>query len=232
MKYPACKARVQVQGQAITRNCDKELRHAYTLSDFCKKMEDKFKWRQSIWAIIDCSPHGILLTRQTTFQQKLLVKVIHEWLPVLGAPYNPLPTTQCPCCNTELETFRHFVHCKHNIEGWASLILQLLHVYKKHNIDPVLQIIINTALQEIPKLSSLKKYTLVLTFDHIKTPRTTKNYRIDSNKGRPMVYPVEVTTCMIQPLYRAKQLDHCSTTTHPLNATSKVKVSQFTTPPR
>eukprot|EP00957_Ditylum_brightwellii_P186693 14215594-Ditylum_brightwellii.AAC.1 len=42
-KYPACKVHVQIQGQAITRNYDKELQHAYTLSDFRKKMEDKFK---------------------------------------------------------------------------------------------------------------------------------------------------------------------------------------------
>ena len=42
-KYPACKAHVQVNGQIITRNYDKELQHAYTLHDFRKKMESKFK---------------------------------------------------------------------------------------------------------------------------------------------------------------------------------------------
>eukprot|EP00957_Ditylum_brightwellii_P002790 214901-Ditylum_brightwellii.AAC.1 len=42
-KYPVCKAHVQVQDQAIIRNYDKELQHAYTLSDFHKKTEDKFK---------------------------------------------------------------------------------------------------------------------------------------------------------------------------------------------
>ena len=36
-KYPACKAHVQVNGQIITRNYDKELQHAYTLHDFRKK---------------------------------------------------------------------------------------------------------------------------------------------------------------------------------------------------
>ena len=44
-KYPACKAHVQVNGQIITRNYDKELQHAYTLHDFRKKMESKFKWK-------------------------------------------------------------------------------------------------------------------------------------------------------------------------------------------
>eukprot|EP00957_Ditylum_brightwellii_P091599 6974571-Ditylum_brightwellii.AAC.1 len=78
-------------------------------------MEDKFKWRRSIWTTIDWSPHGILLTRQTCYRQKFLVKVTHERLPVLGAPYNPSLTTQCPCCHTEIETFSHFMHCKHNI---------------------------------------------------------------------------------------------------------------------
>eukprot|EP00957_Ditylum_brightwellii_P211478 15366212-Ditylum_brightwellii.AAC.1 len=41
-------------------------------------MEDKFKWHRSIWATIDWSPHGILLTRQTYYKQKFLVKVIHK----------------------------------------------------------------------------------------------------------------------------------------------------------
>eukprot|EP00957_Ditylum_brightwellii_P008779 665639-Ditylum_brightwellii.AAC.1 len=36
-KYPACKAHVQVQCQDITRNYNKELQHAYTLSNFRKK---------------------------------------------------------------------------------------------------------------------------------------------------------------------------------------------------
>eukprot|EP00957_Ditylum_brightwellii_P153923 11715782-Ditylum_brightwellii.AAC.1 len=95
MKYPACKAHLQVQGQAITRNYNKELQHAYTLSNFRKQMEEKFKWYRSIWATIDWSSHGILLTRQALCQQKFLVKVIHEQLPVLGAPYNPSLMTQC-----------------------------------------------------------------------------------------------------------------------------------------
>eukprot|EP00957_Ditylum_brightwellii_P008708 660844-Ditylum_brightwellii.AAC.1 len=56
MKYPACKAHVQVQGQAITRNYNKELQHAFTLSDFHKKMEDKFKWCKSTRATIDWFP--------------------------------------------------------------------------------------------------------------------------------------------------------------------------------
>eukprot|EP00957_Ditylum_brightwellii_P083785 6368344-Ditylum_brightwellii.AAC.1 len=45
MKYPAYKAHLQVNGQIITRNYDKELQHAYTLHDFRKKMESKFKWK-------------------------------------------------------------------------------------------------------------------------------------------------------------------------------------------
>eukprot|EP00957_Ditylum_brightwellii_P084181 6399734-Ditylum_brightwellii.AAC.1 len=63
-------------------------------------MEGKFKWKKSIWRTIDCSPHSTLLTRQTFPKQKFLIKVIHERLPVLGAQYNPTPTTQCPCCHT------------------------------------------------------------------------------------------------------------------------------------
>ena len=48
-KYPACKAHIQVNGQIITRNYDRELQHAYTLQDFRKKMESKFKWRKFVW---------------------------------------------------------------------------------------------------------------------------------------------------------------------------------------
>eukprot|EP00957_Ditylum_brightwellii_P077207 5866870-Ditylum_brightwellii.AAC.1 len=39
MKYPACKAHVQVNGQIITRSYNKELQHAYTLHNFREKME-------------------------------------------------------------------------------------------------------------------------------------------------------------------------------------------------
>eukprot|EP00957_Ditylum_brightwellii_P144194 10986904-Ditylum_brightwellii.AAC.1 len=114
--YPACKAHVLVQGQAITRNCNRELQHAYTLINFRKHLEEKFKWSRSVWATIDWSPHGTLLLRQTFYRQKLLVKVIHEQFSGLGEPYNPLPMTQCPCCHTATKTMGHFLHCHHNIE--------------------------------------------------------------------------------------------------------------------
>eukprot|EP00957_Ditylum_brightwellii_P167990 12787857-Ditylum_brightwellii.AAC.1 len=61
---------------------------------------------------------------------------------------------------------------------------------------------------------------------------TTKSYRMDPNKVWLMVYPVEITTNTIQPIHRAKQLDHHSTTTHSFHTTSTAEVLQFTTTPR
>ena len=45
--------------------------------------------------------------------------------------------------------------CTHNIERWSSVVPHLLQVYKKHKIDPILRILLNTSLQENITLQTL-----------------------------------------------------------------------------
>jgi hypothetical protein len=155
-KYPAAKAHLTINNRLITRKFDNEIQESYTTilikNDMCKR----FDWSNAKYNTIDWQTHGTNMIKLGFYRHKFIVKLIHERLPLQGVSYNPSATTKCPCCSAVDETEKHFMHCQHNEEKWSNVIPQLTTIYNKTSVDPVLRILINISMTEIPLPETLK----------------------------------------------------------------------------
>ena len=145
--YPASKIGVTIEGRLITRNLYKEIIQAYTSRDIRTFMEGKFKWDTKTADCIDWESHGSNLSKLDYYQNKFVVKLIHERLPCRAASFNPSNQKECPCCNKTKETIEHMQECEENQEKWEQVIELIVPIYNKYKIDPILRILLNAFIK-------------------------------------------------------------------------------------
>eukprot|EP00957_Ditylum_brightwellii_P159752 12159328-Ditylum_brightwellii.AAC.1 len=80
-------------------------------------MEDRFQWKPSTDSMVDWE--------------------------AFGDKFTTVPLTTCPKCKQCTEIFGHMQTCKKNSSQWADIHEVLTYIYKKHNINPVICILLN-----------------------------------------------------------------------------------------
>jgi hypothetical protein len=149
-QYPASKVMLYIRGQPITRNIAREIRFAWTSQDLRQYMTDKFNWKPKTADLIDWYSHGSTLKSYAYYQHVFCVKLIHERLPVLGEKFTASPNKICPCCKRCEETTEHYMECLKNPYQPEELRDALRPIYDKHEVDPILRLMINMATANQP----------------------------------------------------------------------------------
>ena len=147
---PASKLMLFINGAPITRSHATEIRNAWTTQRLRDNMTRRFSWTSGTADNIDWYSHGSTLKAHEFYNLNFSIKFIHERLPLNGVKFHQSTTDQCPCCKEKKETCEHFITCFQNPEVYQNLQEGLVEVYKKHQVDPVLRILINLAIAGEP----------------------------------------------------------------------------------
>eukprot|EP00978_Attheya_sp_CCMP212_P007520 scaffold17425_cov59-Attheya_sp.AAC.1 len=94
--------------------------------------------------------HGSTLQSYDYYKHLFCVKLIHEQLPVLGEKFTASPDKRCPCCTISDETTSHYMECNLNPHTVKELYDGLISVFNKHDVDPILRILIKMGTANQP----------------------------------------------------------------------------------
>ena len=89
---------------------------------------------------------GQIYIQLDKYALRFVTRYIYQRLPLHGAAFQKHPTTLCPICKKNAETFEHFNTCIDNKETWKEMIPILTQIYNKHKVDPALRVLINTVI--------------------------------------------------------------------------------------
>eukprot|EP00978_Attheya_sp_CCMP212_P012465 scaffold31102_cov31-Attheya_sp.AAC.2 len=113
-------------------------------------MTAKFNWKPNTADVIDWYSHGSTLKSYAYYQHLFCVKLIHEQLPILGETVTASPDKVCPCCKRCEETTEHHMECLQNPYQPDELRDALRPIYDKHEVDPILRLMINMVAANQP----------------------------------------------------------------------------------
>ena len=144
--YSHSKAVLYINNTCVHKHHNHAIHRAWCTSDLRQYITKKFNWTNTTSDLIDWYSFGSAIRTMHRIHP-WIVKFTHEWLPLKSAPWISTQTTQCPICLQHPETPHHFLTCSLNPTSPTELDQRLTNIYLTHNVDPNLQIILNTALQ-------------------------------------------------------------------------------------
>jgi hypothetical protein len=115
--FPANKANLQIQGQAITADMTHQLRQAYLSQNMREYLIEKHSWKQNVPDLIWWKVHSSAISKLRNSETIQIHKYMYNRLPTNHRKniYNSELSGVCSECNSEIETQDHVIQCKSEI---------------------------------------------------------------------------------------------------------------------
>jgi len=133
---------LRIRGEIQIRRLQATLRDTATSMAYFEYLQNKFEWQTPLASTIHWPTIQLALSRFKASAKQILIKFIHEWLPLQDRYHVKSASIGqiCPSCWLTKETAQHFLACNHTDRKtiWAEQHQSLEKHAIHHDISPTL----------------------------------------------------------------------------------------------